>query len=89
MRSSLAEPLKLSREQQDVLKSTMARMNSEAKALGAAIVDLERELDAAFAARTIDDPRLKEAVGADRRQAGSRQGDPFGCSSRDGSGAFE
>ncbi len=66
----LAEPLKLSREQQDVLKSTMARMNSEAKALGAAIVDLERELDAAFAARTIDDPRLKELT----EQIGVKQG---------------
>ncbi|WP_324131978.1 periplasmic heavy metal sensor [Bosea sp. (in: a-proteobacteria)] len=56
----LAEPIKLSREQQDALTAIMARMSSEAKALGAAIVDLERELDAAFAARTIDHRRMQE-----------------------------
>lgn len=66
----LAEPLKLSREQQDALKAIMGRMSSEAKALGAAMIDLERDLDAAFAARTIDDRRLKELT----EQIGVKQG---------------
>ena len=66
----LSEPLKLSREQQDLLKAIMGRMSGEAKSLGAALLGLERELDAAFAARTIDSRSLKERM----EQIGVKQG---------------
>lgn len=66
----LAEPLKLSGEQRETLKAIMARMSAEAKALGAELLGLERELDAGFAARTIDVQRLRALT--DR--IGARQG---------------
>lgn len=56
----LAEPLKLSREQRQTLEAVMARMSTDAKALGAELLGLERDLDAAFATRKIDDQRLRD-----------------------------
>lgn len=66
----LAEPLKLSGEQRETLKAIMARMSAEAKALGAELLGLERELDAGFAARTIDAQRLSALT----ERIGARQG---------------
>ncbi len=66
----LAEPLKLSGEQRETLKAIMARMSAEAKALGAELLGLERELDVSFAARAIDEPRLRALT----EQIGARQG---------------
>lgn len=66
----LAEPLKLSGEQRETLKAIMARMSAEAKALGVELLGLERELDAGFAARTIDAQRLRALT----ERIGARQG---------------
>lgn len=66
----LAEPLKLSGEQRQTLNVIMSRMSTEAKALGADLLGLERELDAAFVARTIDAQRL----GALTERIGAKQG---------------
>lgn len=56
----LARELRLSAEQRDGLELSKARMSARAKAFGAEILDLERELDAAFAQRTIDRSRLSQ-----------------------------
>lgn len=56
----LAEPLKLSSGQRHTLEAVMARMSTDAKALGAELLGLERDLDAAFATRAIDAQRLKD-----------------------------
>lgn len=56
----LAEPLKLSSGQRQTLEAVMARMSNDAKALGAELLGLERDLDAAFATRKIDDQRLSD-----------------------------
>jgi len=66
----LAEPLKLSGGQRQALESIKARMSAEAKALGAELLGLERELDAGFAARTIDAQRLTALT----ERIGARQG---------------
>ncbi|MCP4564142.1 MAG: periplasmic heavy metal sensor [Bosea sp.] len=66
----LVEPLKLSGEQRQALEAIMRQMNTDAKALGADLLGLERELDAAFAARMIDERRLKELTA----QIGVKQG---------------
>ncbi len=66
----LAEPLKLSGEQREALKAIMARMSTDAKTLGAELLGLERELDAGFAARTIDAQRLSALT----ERIGARQG---------------
>ncbi len=66
----LAEPLKLSGGQRQALEAIMARMSTDAKALGVELLGLECELDAAFAARTIDEQRLKELTA----QIGVKQG---------------
>lgn len=66
----LTEPLKLSGEQREALKAIMARMSAEAKALGAELLGLERELDAGFADRTIDAQRLRALT----ERIGVRQG---------------
>jgi Spy/CpxP family protein refolding chaperone len=55
----LAEPLNLSDHQRETLKAIMARMSADAKSIGADLLGLERELDAAFVQRTIDAKRLK------------------------------
>jgi Spy/CpxP family protein refolding chaperone len=66
----LADELQLSAEQRNGLEASKARMSASAKALGAEILDLERELDAAFAHRKIDQIRLNELTA----QIGRRQG---------------
>lgn len=66
----LAGPLKLSGGQRQALQASMARMSADAKALGAELLGLERELDTGFAARVVDEIRLKELTG----QIGLRQG---------------
>lgn len=66
----LAEPLKLSGGQRQALQASTARMSADAKALGAELLGLERDLDAAFATRRIDERRLKELTA----QIGVRQG---------------
>ncbi|MDP3320666.1 MAG: hypothetical protein Q8S58_16195 [Bosea sp. (in: a-proteobacteria)] len=54
----MAGRLKLSQQQQEALKLVMAKMSDNARALGAELLSLERELDGAFAARTINAERL-------------------------------
>lgn len=66
----LAEPLKLSSRQRQMLAAVMARMSTDAKALGAELLGLERDLDAAFATRAIDVQRLKDLT----EQIGAKQG---------------
>lgn len=66
----LAGDLQLSTEQRNSLEASKARMSAQAKALGAEILDLERNLDAAFAQRTIDQLRLSELTA----QIGAKQG---------------
>lgn len=66
----LAEPLRLSSGQRQTLDAIMARMSTDAKALGAELLGLERDLDAAFAARTIDAQRLRDLTA----QIGIKQG---------------
>lgn len=66
----LAEPLKLSSGQRQTLEAVMARMSADAKALGAELLRLERDLDAAFATRTIDAQRLKDLT----ERIGTKQG---------------
>jgi len=66
----LAGELQLSTEQRKNLEASKARMSAQAKALGAEILDLERNLDAAFAQRTIDQVRLSELTA----QVGAKQG---------------
>lgn len=59
----LAEPLRLSSGQRQTLEAIMARMSAEAKALGAELLGLERDLDATFATRAIDDQRMSDLTG--------------------------
>jgi hypothetical protein len=66
----LAEPLKVSGAQRQTLETVMGRMSTDAKALGAELLGLERDLDTAFAARTIDDRSLRELT----MQIGVKQG---------------
>jgi hypothetical protein len=66
----LAGELQLSAEQRNSLEASKARMSARARALGAEILDLERELDAAFAQRAIDQVRLSELTA----QIGAKQG---------------
>lgn len=56
----LAREMTLSAEQRDGLEASRSRMSAKAKALGAEILGLERELDTAFAQRRIDSARLNE-----------------------------
>lgn len=66
----LAGELQLSTEQRKSLEASKARMSAQAKALGAEILNLERNLDAAFAQRSIDQVRLIELTA----QIGAKQG---------------
>ncbi|PZR83415.1 MAG: hypothetical protein DI537_34905 [Stutzerimonas stutzeri] len=66
----VAGEIQLSTEQRNSLEASKARMSARAKALGAEILDLERNLDAAFAQRTIDQIRLNELTA----QIGAKQG---------------
>lgn len=66
----LAQELRLSVEQRNGVEASKARMSARAKSLGAEILTLERELDAAFADRTIDQVRLNELTA----QVGAKQG---------------
>ena len=50
----LAQPLELSAQQKQHTEALLARHKAEARALGEQLVQAERELDAAFAARRID-----------------------------------
>lgn len=58
----LAEPLELSQEQRESTERIMGDMLSEARALGARIVEAERSLDRAFANATITDAALRSAL---------------------------
>ncbi len=66
----LAGALQLSAEQRERLELSKARMSARAKAVGAEVLDLERNLDAAFVQRTIDQVRLSELTA----QIGAKQG---------------
>ena len=50
----LAQPLELSAQQKQATEALLDRHKAEARALGAQLVQAERELDTAFAARQID-----------------------------------
>ncbi|HUP50151.1 MAG TPA: Spy/CpxP family protein refolding chaperone [Thermoanaerobaculia bacterium] len=54
----MAEKLKLTEEQKTAVEAARGRMQAAAVALGAEIIDLERQLDEAFASATIDRERL-------------------------------
>lgn len=66
----LAREMRLSAEQRDGLEASRSRMSAKAKALGADILHLERELDTAFARRKIDSARLNDLTA----RIGARQG---------------
>lgn len=66
----LARELQLSVEQRNGVEASKARMSARAKALGVEILALERELDAAFAHRKIDQVRLNALTA----QIGAKQG---------------
>lgn len=66
----LASELRLSPAQRDEVEASRARMSAKARGLGAQILALERELDAAFARRTIDQARLNRLTA----QIGVKQG---------------
>ena len=66
----LAGELQLSAEQRNSIEASKARMSARAKALGAEILDLERQLDTSFARRTIDRLRLNELTA----QIGAKHG---------------
>lgn len=66
----LAGELRLSAEQRDGVEASKVRMSAKARGLGAEILHLERELDAAFARRTIDLARLNRLTA----QIGVKQG---------------
>jgi Spy/CpxP family protein refolding chaperone len=55
----LAERLALSAEQRAATEILFARMNADARRLGAAIIEAEQALDRDFAARRIDDAALQ------------------------------
>ncbi|BCB17177.1 hypothetical protein [Bosea sp. ANAM02] len=65
----LAPELQLAAGQRNAVEASKARMSARAKALGAEIIDLERELDAAFAERKIDQVRLNQLTA----QIGAKQ----------------
>jgi Spy/CpxP family protein refolding chaperone len=54
----LAQPLELNEQQKQDSEALLARHKTEARALGMQLVQAERELDAAFAARRIDTETL-------------------------------
>lgn len=56
----LAQDLNLTAEQRRGLEASMARMSAKAKQVGAEILALEGELDAAFARRTVNPAKLAE-----------------------------
>ena len=59
----LARPLALTQAQHTVTQALMSRHKAEARALGAQLVEAERALDSAFAARTIDPVSLERLLG--------------------------
>ncbi len=66
----LGEMLELSAGQSAEVQAVFDSMQAQARALGSEIVELERELDHAFAARTITEERLTELLdGIANRQA--------------------
>jgi Spy/CpxP family protein refolding chaperone len=67
----LGADLKLTSEQQEQVTTTRASMLSEAKALGVAIVEAERSLDAAFAGGKIDRAALDELTARIARLQGT------------------
>jgi Spy/CpxP family protein refolding chaperone len=60
----LADKLELTAAQRDAVQKSHDRMLAAAKSLGAAIIDLEKQLDVAFSAKTIDEKRLEELTSA-------------------------
>lgn len=71
----LADELHLTSEQVVATKSIEATMRTEAKSLGSALVEAEKNLDTLFAARRIDETSLAAAVGEiGRLQAKLREG---------------
>jgi hypothetical protein len=66
----LERELQLSAEQRNGIEASKARMSARTKAFGNEILNLERELDAAFAERKIDRVRLNQLTA----QIGAKQG---------------
>lgn len=60
----LADKLHLTADQRAAVQKSHDRMLATAKSLGAEIVDLEKQLDAAFSGKTIDETRLEELTSA-------------------------
>jgi Spy/CpxP family protein refolding chaperone len=59
-----AQELALTTEQQKEISAVRQQVLDRAKPLGRAIVDAERELDAAFKSRTLSEPDLKKQLDA-------------------------
>lgn len=66
----LAEPLKLTPEQQARTREVFARMQTEARALGSEVIAAERALDALFRDRTVTPEKLAAATEAAARAQG-------------------
>lgn len=66
----LAEPLKLTPEQHARTREVFARMQAEARALGAEVIAAERALDALFRERTVTPEKLAAATDAAARTQG-------------------
>lgn len=67
----LADQLKLTPAQRDALKKLMDRHKAEARAIGARLVESERQLDALFRSNAVDEQTLRarvEAAGALRSE---------------------
>lgn len=58
----MKDEIGLSREQQEQIEQIYADMNAQAIPLGLKLIELESELDAAFANRTIDEDQLKRLL---------------------------
>ena len=84
----LARELKLLAEQRTGLEASRSRMSERAKILGAEILGLERDLDAAFAHRRIDRARLNDLTARIGAKAGYAAGGSSGGAYRDSSTAF-
>ncbi len=67
----LADKLGLTAQQKDRIQAIYDRMQSRAKALGRTIIEKERQLDALFAAGTVDNKRLRALT----REIGEHQGE--------------
>lgn len=70
----MGDMLGLTEDQRTAVQDIFDRMQADARALGAEIVELERALDTAFADGTIDETRLTSLLGEIGRTRGQLRG---------------